>query len=379
MPVSKRQKRAKLDGCKMKLNIPDAVLSIAPYVPGKPMSALERELGIANSIKLASNENPLGPSPLALEALQKNMAALNRYPDGGCYELSRKLSEKLGLPPENIVIGAGSDDIIGMLTRALLLPGDQAVMPQPSFLMYEIMVRTASAEPVYVPLKSLAIDLDEMVARINGKTRIVFLTNPNNPTGTTISKADFERFLERIPEEVVVVVDEAYIEFVRDPECLESLGYIQEDRPVVILRTFSKAYGLAGLRVGYGIMPEAIALLLHRVRQPFNVNTLAQSAAAAALGDRDFLEQTLTVVNEGLDYIGRRLDDLKIRHFPTQANFLLIDVEENADVIYDKLLRKGVIVRAMTSYGYPRYIRVSVGLPDENKRFIDALGDVLNA
>ena len=362
----------------MKLNIPDAVLSIDPYVPGKPMSALERELGIVNSIKLASNENPMGPSPLALEALQKNMAALNRYPDGGCYELSRKLSEKLGLPPENIVIGAGSDDIIGMLTRALLLPGDQAVMPQPSFLMYEIMVRTASAEPVYVPLKSLALDLDEMAARINSKTRMVFLTNPNNPTGTTISKADFEHFLESLPEEVVVVMDEAYIEFVQDTDCVESLGYIQEGHPVVVLRTFSKAYGLAGLRVGYGIMPESMALLLHRVRLPFNVNTLAQSAAVAALDDRDFLEQSLKVVHEGLDYIVRRLDDLKIRYFPSQANFLLIDVEENADDIYDNLLRKGVIVRSMTSYGYPRYIRVSVGLPDENRRFVDALDDVLN-
>jgi histidinol-phosphate aminotransferase len=362
----------------MKLNIPDAVLSIDPYVPGKPISSLERELGIANSIKLASNENPMGPSPLVLEALQKNMAALNRYPDGACYELSQKLSKKLGLPPEYIVIGAGSDDIIGMLTRALLMPGDQAVMPQPSFLMYEIMVRTASAEPVYVPLKSLALDLDEMAARINGKTRMVFLTNPNNPTGTAISEVDFGRFFERIPEDVAVIIDEAYIEFVRDPDCAESLGYVQKGRPVVVLRTFSKAYGLAGLRVGYGIMPEEIALLLHRVRQPFNVNSLAQSAAAAALDDCDFYEQTLKVVHEGLDYIGRRLDALKVRHFPTQANFLLIDIEENADDIYDKLLRKGVIVRSMSSYGYPRYIRVSVGLPDENKRFIDALDDVLN-
>lgn len=379
MPVSKRQKRANLDGCKMKLKIPDAVLSIDPYVPGKPMSALEREMGIANSIKLASNENPMGPSPIALEALQKNMAELNRYPDGGCYELSRKLSKKLGFRPENIVIGAGSDDIIGMLTRALLLPGDHAVMPQPSFLMYEIMVRTASAEPVYVPLKSLAIDLDEMAARIDSKTRMVFLTNPNNPTGTTISKDDFKFFLESIPKGVVVVVDEAYIEFVRGSDCVESLDYIHEEHPVVVLRTFSKAYGLAGLRVGYGIMPETMALLLHRVRQPFNVNTMAQSAAAAALDDRVFLEKTLKVVHEGLDYIGRRLNDLGIRHFPSQANFLLIDVEENADKIYDKLLRKGVIVRSMTSYGYPCYIRVSVGLPDENRRFIDALDDVLNA
>jgi len=362
-----------------KLKVSDAILSIAPYVPGKPMAALERELGVVNAIKLASNENPIGSSPLALEALQAALGGLNRYPDGGGYDLVHKLSEKLGVPPEKIVIGAGSDDIIGMLTRALLMPGDQAVLPKPSFLMYDIMVRSASSDPVYVPLKSLAIDLKEMAASISSKTRMVFLTNPNNPTGTTITKNAFERFLQSIPEDVVVVVDEAYIEFVRNSDCVQGIAYIQEERPVVVLRTFSKAYGLAGLRVGYGIMPEAIAMLLHRVRQPFNVNTLAQTAATAALDDREFLGQTLKGVHEGIDYIEQRLDDLNIRHFPTQANFLLIDVEDSADLIYKRLLGKGVIVRSMTAYGFPRYIRVSVGLPDENQRFVGALEDVLNA
>jgi len=361
----------------MKLKISDAILSIAPYVPGKPMAALERELGIVNSIKLASNENPIGPSPFALEALQRVLKELNRYPDGGGYELVRKLSQKFGVPREKIVIGAGSDDIIGMLTRALLLPGDQAIMPKPSFLMYDIMVRSASAESVCVPLKNMALDLEEMAARINNQTRMVFLTNPNNPTGTFIGKSDFEGFLSRIPENVVVVVDEAYIEFVRDLNCAQGIDYAQAERPVVVLRTFSKAYGLAGLRVGYGIMPEPIAMLLHRVRQPFNVNTPAQAAAAAALDDKDFLEQSLNVVHAGLDFISKRLDSLNIRYFPTQANFMLIDVEKSADEIYNRLLRKGVIVRSMTSYGFPQYLRVSVGLPDENQQFVDALQDVL--
>ena len=361
----------------MKLKISDAIMSIAPYVPGKPMAALERELGVVNSIKLASNENPIGPSPMALAALQNVLQGLNRYPDGGCYDLVRKLSQKFRVPPEKIVIGAGSDDIIGMLARALLLPGDQAVMPKPSFLMYDIMVRSASAEPVFVPLKDLAIDLEAMASRINDQTRMVFLTNPNNPTGTSISKNDFEGFLRIVPENVVVVVDEAYIEFVQDPDCAQGIDYAQEERPVVVLRTFSKAYGLAGLRVGYGIMPESIAMLLHRVRQPFNVNTPAQAAAAAALDDHDFMKQSLTVVHEGLDFIGKRLDGMNIRHFPTQANFLLIDVENNADEIYNRLLSKGVIARSMTSYGFPQYIRVSVGLPQENQRFVDALKDVL--
>jgi len=361
----------------MKLKISDAILSIAPYVPGKPMAALERELGIVNAIKLASNENPIGPSPLALDALQGVLKEINRYPDGGGYDLVRKLSQTFGVPPEKIVIGAGSDDIIGMLTRALLLPGDQAIMPKPSFLMYDIMVRSSSAEPVYVPLKNLALDLGEMAARVNSQTRMIFLTNPNNPTGSFIAKSDFERFLARIPENVVVVVDEAYIEFVRDLDCAQGIDYVQDERPVVVLRTFSKAYGLAGMRVGYGIMPEPIAMLLHRVRQPFNVNTPAQAAAAAALEDDDFLEQSLNVVHEGIDFISRRLDSLHIRYFPTQANFMLIDVEKSADDIYNRLLHKGVIVRSMTAYGFPQYLRVSVGLPNENRQFVDALQDVL--
>ncbi|MBW1889272.1 MAG: histidinol-phosphate transaminase [Deltaproteobacteria bacterium] len=361
----------------MKLKVPDAILSIAPYVPGKPITALARELGVRHAIKLASNENPIGPSPLALKALQGILSELNRYPDGGGYELVGKLSEKFAVSPEQIVLGAGSDDIIAMLTRALLMPGDEAVMPKPSFLMYDIMVRSASARSVRVPLKSLAIDLDEMAARVNDKTRMIFLTNPNNPTGTSISKDDFERFLNSVPAEVVVIVDEAYIEFVRDPACMKSIRYIQNDRAVVVLRTFSKAYGLAGLRVGYGLMPEAIAALLHRVRQPFNVNSLSQAAAAAALEDNGFLEKTLEVVHAGLDFIDRSLADMQIRHFPTQANFLLVDVETDADEVYAVLLRKGVIVRSMRSYGYPQYIRVSAGLPEENERFVEALGEVL--
>jgi histidinol-phosphate aminotransferase len=374
-----RQKKHRPDGSQMKLKIPESILTIDPYVPGKPMAALERELGVADSVKLASNENPMGPSPLAMAALQDVLQGLNRYPDGGCYNLVRKLSQNLGVAPENIVIGAGSDDIIGMLTRALLLPGDEAIMPQPSFLMYEIMVRSASARPVYIPLKSLAIDLYEMAAHINNKTRMVFLTNPNNPTGTCFTQSDFDRFMENVPEDVVVVVDEAYIEFVRNPDCAESLGYIQKERPVVTLRTFSKAYGLAGLRVGYGIMPATLALLLHRVRQPFNVNSVAQAAAAAALEDVEFIARTLDVVHTGLDYLGKRLDELNVRHFPSQANFLLIDVERNADEVYRQLLKRGVIVRAMSSYGLPGHIRVSVGLPEENDRFVEELQDVLIA
>ncbi|MCG6910799.1 MAG: histidinol-phosphate transaminase [Deltaproteobacteria bacterium] len=361
----------------MKLKVSDSVLSIAPYVPGKPMAELERELGISESIKLASNENPMGPSPLVKKALQDAIEALNRYPDGGGWDLVQKLSVKLSVAADQIVLGAGSDDIIGMLTRALLMPGDEVIIPKPSFLMYDIMVRSASAKPVYVPLKDLAIDLEGMAAGISKETRMVFLTNPNNPTGTCIDKDAFERFVNALPADVVIVVDEAYVEFVRDSTCVESLRYVDDDRALVVLRTFSKAYGLAGLRIGYGIMPTYLASLLHRVRQPFNVNSLAQAAASTALDDTAFLEKTVKLVHTGIDTIAARMEKIAVRHFPSQANFLLIDVGRRADEVYERLLREGVIVRSMTSYGFPTYIRVTAGLPEENERFVEALEAVL--
>jgi histidinol-phosphate aminotransferase len=260
-----------------------------------------------------------------------------------------------------------------MLACALLRPGDEAVLPRPSFLMYEIMVRSAGAIPVSVPLTTLAIDLDDMQERITSKTRMVFLCNPNNPTGSIVSKKDFENFLEKIPPEVVVVVDEAYIEFVRNQNCARSTEYLDNARPLVTLRTFSKAYGLAGLRIGYGIMPKEIAGLLNRVRQPFNANSLAQVGAIAALEDKAFLAKVTTLVHEGLDYLYDALDRLGVNYFPTQTNFFLIDVAKDADEIFESMLRQGVIVRSMTSYGYPRYIRINVGLHKENVRFIRAL------
>ena len=362
----------------MKLSIPDSILSIKPYKPGKPLEELEREYGIDRSIKLASNENPLGPSPMAVKAIQEAVGKLNRYPDGSGHDLIQKISEHLGVSPNNIILGNGSDEIIGMLACVLLRSGDEAILPQPSFLMYEIMIRFADATPVFVPLTDLAIDLKEIKASITSKTRMVFLCNPNNPTGTVISQKDFEDFMESIPPEVVVVVDEAYFEFVRDlKKCASSIEYLDENRPLVTLRTFSKVYGLAGLRIGYGIMPATIAGLLNRVRQPFNANSLAQVGAKAALDDKNFLKKTLTLTYEGLDFLYAELDRLGIKYFPTQTNFFLIDVEKNADEVFESMLRHGVIIRSMASYGYPRYIRINVGLKEENSRFIEVLEKVL--
>ncbi|MBT3312556.1 MAG: histidinol-phosphate transaminase [Desulfobacterales bacterium] len=361
----------------MALSFPDYILSISPYSPGKPIEELEREYGIKNSIKLASNENPLGASPMAMDAIKKNLKKINRYPDGSGYYLTEKLSKKLDVSPRNIVLGNGSDDVIGMLTRVLLSSGDDAIMTKPSFLMYEILVKASGSIPVFVPLIDLGIDLDIIKKNITSKTRMIFITNPNNPTGSIITEQEFKKFLESIPPEIVVVVDEAYIEFNKDPNCLNSINYISNSSNVVTLRTFSKAYGLAGLRVGYGVMSEEIAGLLNRVRQPFNVNSLALTAAFSALDDQDFLTKTNNLIQDGLKYLYNALDVLGIKYFPTQANFFLIDLKKDANTIFEKMLQHGVIIRSMASYGYPEYIRINVGLQEENARFIDTLKKVI--
>ena len=361
----------------MKLRIPDYIKSIKPYKPGKPIEELEREYGISGSIKLASNENPLGSSPKALSAMQAAMDKLHRYPDGSGYYLVEKLAGKLGVDPGCIVLGNGSDEIIGMLTRALMQPGDEAIMTDPSFLMYEIMVRSVGAEPVFVPLKSLFVDLDDMAARITDSTRIIFLNNPANPTGTIISKDEFARFMEQVPEHVAVVIDEAYIEFAADPDCLDGLAWAAGDRAVAVLRTFSKAYGLAGIRIGYGVMPGELAELLHRVRQPFNANALAQAGACAALDDDDFLGKTVSLVRSELEFLYAGLEHLGVNYFPSEANFFLIDVQGDAEAFFEAMLRQGVIVRSMASYGYPEYIRINAGTREENQRFLAAFERVM--
>jgi len=362
----------------MKLTVPDYIKSIRPYKPGKPLEELEREYGIRDSIKLASNENPLGPSPAAIAAIQNHLTGLHRYPDGSGYKLTEKLAATLGVAANRIVLGNGSDELIGMLGHALLLPGDQVVLPRPSFLIYEIMARSVGAEPIAVALDSrLRIDLAAMAECVGERSRMVFLCNPNNPTGTVITQTDFEAFLRKLPSHVVTVVDEAYIEFVRDDRCARSLDISDTEKAVVTLRTFSKAYGLAGLRIGYGIMPAELAGYLHRIRLPFNASSPAQAGALAALQDAAFLNQTIELVHSGIDSLQDGLRNAGIRCFATEANFFLIDVERDADEVFEEMLRRGVIVRSMRSYGYPRYIRVNVGLAEENQRFLQALREVM--
>lgn len=361
----------------MKISIPDNILSLKPYVAGKPLEELEREYGITNAVKLASNENPLGPSPMAVKAIQQAAEKMHRYPNDGSYDLCRRISNRLNVERDNIVLGNGSDDIIAMLAHILLRPGDEAVLPQPSFLFYDIAIRSQGATPVEVPLKSLKTDLDGILDHISSKTRLIFVNNPHNPTGSLIRKEELKAFIAALPENIVLAIDEAYIEFVRDQDCPDSTDYLKSDKIIVGLRTFSKAYGLAGLRIGYGLMPSFLAELLNRVRQPFNVNSLAQAGAIAALEDEDFLTNTTSLICQELDFMYAVLDKLGIEYHKSQANFFLVQVGKNADEVFEDLLKKGVIVRSMTSYGYPDCIRVNVGLHNENLRFLEALEKVL--
>ncbi|MDI6797410.1 MAG: histidinol-phosphate transaminase [Desulfatibacillaceae bacterium] len=354
------------------------IANIAPYVPGKPIEELTRQYGIAKPVKLASNENPLGPPPIALEAIQKALSSLHRYPDGAARILVAKLAQKLGVEDGCVILGNGSDEIIQVLALAYLNPGDEAVMSDPSFLMYEISVRTAGGVPVKIPLKNMTWDMDATLAAIGQRTRIVFVNNPNNPTGASISKAEFSAFLQQIPSHVIVCVDEAYIDFVRDKNCAIGTDYLKSDNnTVAVLRTFSKIYGMAGLRLGYGIMPQEICGILNRIRLPFNANSLAQAAATAVLDDDGFVAKTRKTVHEGLDYLYGQMEQMGLDFVPSQANYFLVKMPVSADEVFEALLQKGVIVRSMRAYGYPDHIRVSAGLFEENQRFVDALKAVL--
>jgi histidinol-phosphate aminotransferase len=356
------------------IHTPEHINTINPYVPGKPIEELERELGIAGSIKLASNENPIGPSPLAIKALRKGMNDLNRYPDGSCYYLRQALSESLQVKPEEIIFGNGSNEIIELAVRTFLVPGDEAIMAHPSFVVYSTIVQAVQGKNIIVPLKDWRHDLQEMVSRITKKTKLVFIANPNNPTGTINTRTEMNAFMEKVPEGVLVVVDEAYYEYVTDSEYADSMQYFRKGRNILILRTFSKIYGLAGLRIGYGTAGAEIIAAMNRVRQPFNINSLAQKAAVAALRDEKHLAKTKLVNEKGKKYLYKNLDALKIAYVPTDANFIYIHLKDKtAPQIYDSLLKKGVIIRPMGNNA----IRVTIGLPEENKRFIETMETVV--
>jgi len=362
----------------VRLLAPEWVRALEPYPPGLPIEEVERKLGIRGSIKIASNENPLGPSPKALEAIARSLSSLHRYPDGSTFYLRRRLAERHGVAPEEILVGNGSNEMIELVARAIMRQGDEAVMSDQAFLIYSIVVQAVGGRAVRVPLRDFTHDLEAMAAAVTPRTRVVFVANPNNPTGTIVRRDAWRRFLVGVAgRDLLVVADEAYAEYVRDPSYPDTIHERGDGgTTVVTLRTFSKLFGLAGLRVGYAVAPPLVVDMLARVRQPFNVNGLAQVGALAALDDTAHVERTLATNREGLAYLEDALVRLGLEFVPSQANFLLVRVGRGVDV-YDALLRRGVITRPMDAYGFPEHLRVTVGLPEENQRFVAALAAVL--
>lgn len=353
------------------------VQGLTPYVPGKPVEELERELGISNIIKLASNENPLGPSPKVLHALDQVKADLTRYPDGNGFILKQALSARLGIKAEAITLGNGSNDVLDLIARAYLSPGTEAVFSQYAFAVYPISTQACGAKAVVTPAKDWGHDLDAMASAITAQTKVVFIANPNNPTGTSFGKDEWEKFISRVPENVLVVLDEAYIEYVEDDHVLNGVDYLDQYPNLIVTRTFSKAYGLAALRVGYGLSHPQVANVLNRVRQPFNVDSFALAAAKAVLDDDDYLQRSRDVNRQGMQQFEEGFKRLGLEFIPSAGNFITVHFQQEGAAIYQKLLPEGVIVRPVANYGMVNSLRISIGLPDENQRCLDALSKVL--
>jgi histidinol-phosphate aminotransferase len=376
----------------IKLN--KALSALPAYVPGKPVETLEREMGIVGAIKLASNENPLGASPMAVSAMKAGLSGLTRYPDGNASLLKEALARKWNVKDSQVIIGNGSDEVISLLTRALLLPGDEAIMANPSFVIYRLSTLACYAKPIEIPLTGGRHDLSRMASAVTKKTRIIFICNPNNPTGTIVNRLEVKQFLASLPKDVLVVFDEAYAEYVTSPDYPRSDLLLKGGASVIFLRTFSKIYGLAGIRVGYGIGPENLTDLLNRLRLPFNVNLLGQQAALSALSDEAHIKKSLAVNEEGKAYLYEQFNKMGIRFFSTEANFIYFGIamknkgggrgshpsnrsdraRRSAKTIFEDLLLKGVIVRHLGGEG----LRVTIGKMSENKRFVSALSEVLD-
>ncbi|MEE9281311.1 MAG: histidinol-phosphate transaminase [Myxococcota bacterium] len=350
------------------------IRDLEPYSPGKPIEELERELGIRDSIKLASNECPLGPSPLAMESIFAAAEDVNRYPEDSCHYLRADLAQELGVAPESLIFAAGSDGILELLAKCFLGPGDEAVFAWPSFTMYPIVTQGVGASSVQVPLDSdLRADVDALAGAVTERTRLLLLANPNNPTGTSIGAEAFGQLLDAVPERVVIAADEAYLEYVRRSDFPATLSALRSRPTLVVLRTFSKIYGLAGLRVGYGIGDPELIGYLARARHPFNVSSLAQAAARGALRDREHVRRVRELTHQGLSRLEAGVAALDLRYAESDANFLLVDVGAKAGALYEALLKQGVITRSMEAFGLHTHLRVTVGLREENERFLEVL------
>jgi histidinol-phosphate aminotransferase len=351
--------------------------ALKPYLPGKPISELERELGISDSIKLASNENPLGVSERVIEAIADCASELSRYPDGGGFQLRQRLAQKHGVGADCITLGNGSNDVLDMVARVFLSPHAESLFSQYAFAVYPISSQAAGAKLVVAPAKAYGHDLESMLRMVTPRTRVIWIANPNNPTGTWLREGELLDFLGQLPDHLVVVLDEAYVEYVQESEYSDATAWLQRFPNLIVTRTFSKAYGLAALRIGYGISNPAIADLLNRVRQPFNVNTLAQSAALAALEDQAFIQRSIELNNLGMQQYRQGFERLRLDYIPSVANFITVDVAEDASRIDQALLREGCITRPIANYGLPHHLRISIGLEAENDRLLRALEKVL--
>jgi histidinol-phosphate aminotransferase len=354
--------------------LPENIRSLKPYVPGKPIEEVQRELGISNVCKLASNENPLGPSPRATAVLGDALTDLNLYPDGSGFYLRKRLAEVHGVGKDQIILGNGSVDVIEMACRTFLGPQDNAVMSAGAFIMCYLATQAVNGNAVMVPMADgVTHDLEAMAGAVNDLTKLIYIANPNNPTGTMVGRQALERFLDALPAQVIVLMDEAYFEYMDHPDYPDSFRFLHRGRNIIILRTFSKAYGLAGLRVGYGVSTGEIIAGLNKIRSPFNTNSLSQLAALHALEDSEHLEKSVALNREGLDFIQGELDRLGLDYTPSFGNFVLVTTPLTSSDAFSAFLQEGVIVRPMAGYGYPNSFRVSTGLPEENQRFIKAL------
>ncbi|OEH86957.1 histidinol-phosphate transaminase [Desulfuribacillus stibiiarsenatis] len=350
---------------------------LKPYVPGKPIEEVKRELGLTEVIKLASNENPIGASEASKEATRKLLDNSHIYPDGNCYELKQALAQKLNISTEELIVGNGSDEIIKLLAEAFLNQGDEVIAPTPSFSEYWFAATVMNATVKGIPLKSdFTYDADAMIGAVTPKTKMMFLCSPNNPTGTYLAKTELEKILTSIPNDIVVVIDEAYFEYADAQDYPDGVQYIQ-DYPVVVLRTFSKIYGLAAYRVGYGVAHKDLIHYINRVREPFNVNSFAQVAAVAALADEKHVQQSKKVVEDGKALLYKAFEELGLTYIPSQANFVFVDTKKDSKQVFTKLLHRGVIIRTGDIFGQPTYIRVTFGTQKENETFIKEFREVL--
>jgi len=353
------------------------VQQLIPYKAGKPIEELERELGLTQIIKLASNENPLGPGKKALAAIQEAVFTLALYPDGSGFSLKKVLAQKYGVDESQITLGNGSNELLELVARAFLTPEFEAVFSQHAFAVYPIVTQAIGAKSVVVPALNYGHNLDAMLKAVTEKTRLVFIANPNNPTGTLLSQLSLESFIGSLPDTCICVLDEAYFEFVNRLEFVNSIDWLKKFPNLLITRTFSKAYGLAGLRVGYGLSSPEMADILNRVRQPFNNNTLALVAAEAALGDDQHLQQTISVNEQGMQQLTEGFKQLGLEWIPSAGNFVLVDLKQAGQPIYEALLRKGVSVRPVGNYELPNHLRISIGTAAENQKFLQALTETL--